>query len=233
MTVAKGEFKYERGMFVAYEPGSDIGREIKFRFNPESISRSITLETAGGGGGGVEGAAPGGAAPAGASASAGEASGDAKSGTVKESFSIQIRLDFADREGKGLDEKLGIAPEIAAIEDLMYPAETERDASSDGSNPVRPARDRPTVYLQWGPRRRLPVRIVSLKIDESVYNAQLNPVRAEIEASLEVLGAAEALGNKSVESALALRDKNRRDLAGLYHDTRASQDAATEPAASA
>nr|MDQ3823498.1 hypothetical protein [Actinomycetota bacterium] len=160
----------------------------------------------------------------------GEASGDARSGAVKESFSVQIRLDFADREesASGLDPELGIAPELAAIEDLLYPAETEREASSDGSEPVSPARDRPTIHFLWG-RRRLPVRIASLKIDESVYNAKLYPVRAEIEASLEVLGQAEALGDTAVEPALKDRDASRRELARMYHDTRASQSSNTPP----
>ena len=42
---------------------------------------------------------------------------------MKESFTVQIRLDFADRDEavSGLDEEFGIAPEIAAIEDLLLP----------------------------------------------------------------------------------------------------------------
>ena len=47
--------------FIAYEPGGypDKKRVIPFRFNPESLSRSVAVE-AGQSGGGVEGAAPGG-----------------------------------------------------------------------------------------------------------------------------------------------------------------------------
>jgi hypothetical protein len=137
--------------------------------NPESLSRTVSVET-GQSGGGVEGAAPGAAA-----APAGEASADSASGTLKESFSVQIRVDFADREQSvsHLDEKLGIAPEIAAIEDLVYPAPTESEASSDGTAPVRPARPRPTVLFVWGKDRVLG-RIASLKIDESVYNDHHN-----------------------------------------------------------
>ena len=222
-----GEFRYTRGAFIAYEPGGypDKYRMIPFRFNPESISRSVSVE-APQGGGGVEGAAPGGAAPA-----SGEASADSTGGAMKESFSIQIRLDFADREEStsGLDPELGIAPEVAAIEDLLYPAETEADASSDGSEPVRPARPRRTVVFVWG-RRRLPVRIASLKIDESVYNAELNPVRAEIEASLEVLGEAEARDDPAVRPALDHTDAGRRELARMYHDATASQTSNVQPA---
>ena len=215
------EFGYVRGAFIAYEPDGYPGdkRVIPFRFNPEALSRTIAIE-GGETGGGVEGAAPGAAA-----APAAEASADPAGGTLKESFSVQIRVDFADREESvnGLDEEFGIAPEIAAIEDLLYPAETESEASSDGSEPVRAAARRPTVLFVWGRKRVLPVRIASLKIDESVYNNHLNPVRAEIEASLEVLGGSQVLADPAVRSALDHTSAGRRELARMYYDNTASQ----------
>jgi len=215
-----GELGYLRGAFIAYEPGGypDRKRVIPFRFNPESLSRTVAVE-AGQAGGGVEGAAPGAAAEPSA-----ETSADA-GGTLKESFSVQIRVDFADREESvsGLDAEFGVAPEIAAIEDLLYPAETEAEASSDGTEPVRPARPRPTVLFVWGRKRVLPVRIASLKIDETLYNEHLNPVRAELEASLELLGEAEARDDPAVRSALDHTDVGRRELARMFYDRTAAQ----------
>ena len=54
-----GELGYLRGALIAYDPGGYPGkrRVIPFRFNPESLTRTVTVE----GGqhpGGVEGAAP-------------------------------------------------------------------------------------------------------------------------------------------------------------------------------
>ena len=69
------------------------------------------------------------------------------------------------------------------------------------------------MLFVWGRKRVLPVRIASLKIDESVYNNHLNPVRAEIEASLEVLGEAEARDDPAVRSALDHTNAGRRELA--------------------
>jgi hypothetical protein len=212
---------YVRGAFIAYEPLGypDKKRVIPFRFNPESLSRTLSVE-AGESGGGVEGAAPRSAPPP-----ASEASADASSGALKESFSVVIRLDFADREESlsGLDPKLGIAPEIAAIEELLYPAATQAQAASDGSEPVRKAADRPTVLFVWGQKRVLPVRIASLKIDESFYNSELNPIRAEIEASLEVLGEAEAQHNAAVRPALDYTHKARQELAKLFYAKASTQ----------
>lgn len=235
-----GELGYLRGAFIAYEPGGypDKKRLIPFRFNPESLSRSLSVE-AGQSGGGVEGAAPGAAA-----APAGEASADASSGTIKESFTVAIRVDLADRgravslspdesdqgqELTGLDEEFGILPEIAALEDLLYPAETDSQATSDGSEPVYAASPRPTVLFVWGRKRVLPVRIASLKIDESVYNTHLNPVRAEIEASLEVLGEAEALKDAAVRAALDHTHSVRRDLARQFYENTSSQGSRFQP----
>lgn len=214
------EISYERAAFIAYEPQGypDKRRLIPFRFNPEGLSRTVNVQ----GGQKAPGVETGrGAAPA----PPAEASADGGAATVKESFTIHIRLDFADRDPglTTLDEQYGIAPEIAAIEDLMYPAPSDADASSDGTEAVRAASPRPTVLLVWGRRNVVPVRITSLKIDESVYNTALNPVRADIEAALEVLGEPEARDDLAVRSALDKLTSDRRNLAQMYYQNTSVQ----------
>lgn len=214
------EISYERAAFIAYEPQGypDKRRFIPFRFNPEGLSRTVNVQ----GGQKPPGVESGrGAAPA----PTAEAPADGGAATVKESFSIHIRLDFADRDPglTTLDEQYGIAPEIAAIEDLMYPAPSDADASSDGTQAVQAASPRPTVLLVWGRRNVVPVRITSLKIDETVYNTALNPVRAEIEAALEVLGEAEARADLAVRSALDKLTSDRRNLAQMYYQNTSAQ----------
>ncbi|MFB4317341.1 hypothetical protein [Actinomadura sp. 21ATH] len=214
------ELNYVRAAFIAYEPGGypDRRRVIPFRVNPESLSRTVAAE--------------GGQRPAGVESgrgatppASGEAPADAAAAAVKHSFTVQIRLDFADRDPAltNLDEQYGIAPDIAAVEDLMYPAQTDADASSDGTEAVRAASPRPTVLLVWGRKRVLPVRITALKIEESVFNTELHPVRAELEASLEVLGEAEAQADLAVRSALDDLGARRRELARMYYDNTAAQ----------
>ena len=215
------ELNYLRGAFIASAPRdeSQRSRVIPFRFNPEALQRQLTVE-AGQSPAGTEGAAP--AATTDVSA---ETSADAAMGARKESFSVQIRLDFADRDAavSTLDEQYGIAPEIAAIEDLLYPVETDAEASSDGSDGVRAKRARPAVLFVWGKKRVLPVRIASLQINESMFNDQLNPVRAEIDVSLEVLGEADVLDTPGARSALEQTQAGRQELARMYYDNTASQ----------
>ena len=214
------EISYERAAFIAYEPQGypDKRRVIPFRFNPEGLSRTVNVQ----GGERPPSVESGqGAAPS----PSGEAAAEGGAATVKESFTIRIRLDYADRDPglTTLDEQYGVSPEIAAIEELMYAAPSDAAASSDGTEAVRAASPRPTVLLVWGRRNVVPVRIASLKIDESVYNTALNPVRAEIEASLEVLGEAEARADLAVRSALDKLTSDRRNLAQMYDQNTSAQ----------
>jgi len=221
------ELNYARGGFIVYAPGGypDQKRVIPFRFNPESLVRTVAVQAAPAGGG-VQGAqARSSASGPAAAASADAAGGDQSSGALKETFSVVIRLDFADRQESltGFDDKEGIAPEIAAIESLLYPATVASHAASDGTEPVRVAAARPTVLFVWGPNRVVPVRITQLKIDEAVYNNLLNPVRAEIEATLEVVGTAEARDDKAVQAALDHTDQERKRLAESFFQHTAAQ----------
>jgi len=209
------EIGYAKAKFIVSEPGAKKTdppreREIPFSINPESLSRSVTVEAAKSGGG-VEGAA--GKAPSGKAA---DGKADPGAGAVKETFSIKIRLDFAeDRIGAAAtgDDVYGIAPDIAAIEDLVHPVRT--DAGLKTAKGV--TAPRPTVLLAWGPHQVIPVRIASLKIEESVYNKDLYPMRAEIEVTLEVLGTAEALNRKDVNGRIAQRQRERKVMANRFY----------------
>jgi hypothetical protein len=216
-----GSTNFRSGAFVAYEPDdpATVSRFIPFRFNPETLVRDVSVEQGEGGG------APSGAAAKAGADAASEQGADANSGTLKESLSVLVRLDFADRDqtAANLPPEFGIAPEIAALEDLLYPAEAPSDAPADGSEPVKARAKRPTILFVWGEKRVLPVRITSMNISETLFNARLYPIRAEIEVGLEVLSETDARDNTRVRSALDFTGSNRRDLARLYLDNTASQ----------
>lgn len=213
---------YLRGAFIAYEPGGypDRKRVIPFRFNPESLNRQLSVEQ--GEGGGQTGAA---AAGGGGGSTPGEQGADASSGSLKEAFSVQIRVDLAERvEGaEQLDPALGIAPEIAALEELLHPVEAESEAPSDGTEPTQARPQRWTVLFVWGRKRVYPIRITGMTINETFHNAELNPVRAEIDVSAEVLGESDARDNVAVSSALEFTASKRRELAQSFFDRTASQ----------
>lgn len=213
---------YVRGAFIAYDPGgypndATKKRVIPFRFNPEGLSRTLAVEAAAGSEG-VQGAAATGGSTT-------EQAADAVSGTLKETFNVAIRLDFVDRleSAVGLDEELGVLPEISALEDLLYASESGTPPSSDGQEPVQARAPRPTVLFIWGRRRVFPVRIAQMTINETLHNSQLNPIRAEIEVSLELLREGDARGNTAVSDALRFTSDNRRRFARQFLERAAAQ----------
>ncbi|MEL6343779.1 MAG: hypothetical protein AAFV53_11650 [Myxococcota bacterium] len=215
--------KYLRGAFIAYDPGgypNDAAKKrvLPFRFNPEGLSRSITVEQAQGSGG-TQGAGGSGGDDA------DQQSADSSSGTLKETLTVQIRLDLHDRHeaSRDLDAALGILPEIAALEDLLYPAPSETQASSDAREPVQARAPRPTVLLVWGRKRVYPVRITGMTINETMHNAELYPTRALVDVQLEVLSEADAKDNQAVTDALKFTGDHRRRLARDFLDRTASQ----------
>lgn len=215
---------YVRGAFVGYSPNSSkiIDQPphiIPFRFNPESLSRALSFQ--------------GGSNPANATAdnkvdgpqgtadSSQQKSGNVpadKAGGFRETLSLKLRFDVHERDQltRLLPPALGVAPELAALELLMHPAEEEK--------PVRPGVDveslRPTVLLVWGPRL-MPVRVASMQIEEALHNAFLQPVRAEVTVSLEMLP---TYGQDDVVQAAHRYMRIKRiGLARLFHATAAAQ----------
>ncbi|MDT1061996.1 hypothetical protein RM190_09025 [Paracoccus sp. CPCC 101403] len=218
------QINFVQGAFAVYNPDdtSVMSGFIPFRFNPETLTRQLQLEQAQGGA--DKGATPG-AQGAGQGGTSGEQGADASSGTLKESFSVLLRFDLAEREEtrSSLPIEFGVMPEISALEELLYPVESESEAPSDGSEPVRARGRRPIVLFVWGERRVVPVKITGMSIAETFFNGKLYPVRAEIEVGLEVLGEAEARDNTRVSSSLGFTGANRRKMARLYLDTTADQ----------
>lgn len=212
---------FTQGAFAVYNPDDTavMASFIPFRFNPELLTRQLQLEQAQGAEGGAEPGAQG------SGGSSGEQGADASSGALKESFSVVLRFDLADRveAHSSLPVEFGVLPEISALEELLYPVESETEAPSDGSEPVRARGRRPIVLFIWGERRVVPVKITGMAIAETFFNGKLYPVRAEIEVGLEVLGEAEARDNTRVQSSLNFTAANRRKMARLYLDTTADQ----------
>lgn len=216
------ESLYLRGALVAYAPQARSLTEplayLPFRFNPESISRSFSASQ------GLQSQpADDGKTTSRPDAEAAAVPSNASSGSFRESFSLRLRFDVHEREQTVslLPPALGVTPELAALETLMAPADDGlRLSFEEEGHPVRP--EPPTLLLVWGPRVT-PVRLTALRIDETVYNAFLNPVRAEVEASFEVIsGKDKAQGAlvQGVHQAMALK---RRSLAALFLSNTAAQ----------
>lgn len=224
--MADDRLSFQQGALAVFDGNStedlsSLSRFIPFRFNPEELSRQLSIEQAEG-----QGSQPaaGGAAASSDSGSADQGA-DADSGSLKEAFSVLLRFDLAYREERSsnMPVEYGVLPEISALEDLMHPVENADDQPSDGSEPTRARSRRPLVLFVWGERRVVPVKIVGMAINETYFNGQLYPTRAEVELSFETLGEGDARDNTRVASSLKFTADNRRKMARIYLETTSSQ----------
>lgn len=148
---------------------------VVFQFNPDRISRTPSL---------VRPPAP--------TSGAGNTDAGQQPGEPGESISFSLRLDATDQLAaiNPIAAGAGILPALSALELLMVPkgALSIDLFGAAGAKPHQHPPDRlPTVLFFWGPMRILPVTIGSMNISETQYDPLLNPVRAEISLSLQVL----------------------------------------------
>jgi hypothetical protein len=89
----------------------------------------------------------------------------------REVVNFTISVDATDglERGDTVTGQLGVFPMISALELLLYPA--------------------PGTLTVWvsGARRILPVRILELLFNEQAFDGALNPIRAEVSVSMQVL----------------------------------------------
>jgi hypothetical protein len=147
---------------------------IPFQYNPETLSRTLAPT----------------APPGGGMGSASEAL--RLSGPPKETIQLEIQLDATDALAIGDSAAIGsgVAPQLAALELLLYPPSGQAVSNEDSAlagiiEVVAPVA--PLCVLVWGPQRALPVRLTQLTITEEAFDANLNPIRAKVSLSFQVL----------------------------------------------
>ena len=103
-------------------------------------------------------------------------------------------MDISDKlnEGDPIAENLGIAPQLAALELMIYPKKLSLASmaieivGSEGWNYLQ--KDNPPIILFiWGRKRVLPAYITNLNIKEQEFDTNLNPRRATVSVALEVI----------------------------------------------
>jgi hypothetical protein len=113
-------------------------------------------------------------------------------GAPKESITLSIEIDAADQleQGNLIAAVSGIHPTLAALELMLYPKNStviQNDLLSLlGTIEIIPV-DGPMILFVWGPARVLPVRMTGFSITEEAYDTLLNPIRAKVDLSLNVL----------------------------------------------
>jgi hypothetical protein len=85
---------------------------------------------------------------------------------------------------------VGVHPPLAALEMLLYPKSAVVIANTVLAalgNIEIIAPEAPMTLFVWGPARVVPVRITSLSITEEQFDTLLNPTRAKVDLTMNVL----------------------------------------------
>src|SRR5580765_1589096 len=165
-----------KGGLVQVDPDtSKVLRVIALQYNPATLTRTLQLQASG------------------------ESGGDRTEalrlkGAAVETVKVEVEIDATDRlddpEGNPDAVELGIHPQLAALEGLVYPRADDLQANDtlagSGTLEVLPL-EAPMLLFVWSKQRVVPVRITELSVTEEAFDIALNPIRAKVSLGLRVL----------------------------------------------
>ncbi len=169
-----------KGGIVLIDPDtSAVQRVIPLQYNPDTLTR--TLQPQGVSSGGAGGAAQ-------------RSEALRLTGPPIETIKLDAELDAADQlefpEGDPAAAALGVAPQLAALEIIVYPTSAQLQSNNRlagaGTLEIAPMQAPLTLFV-WSKNRILPVRLTDFTITEEAFDPALNPIRAKISLSMRVL----------------------------------------------
>lgn len=162
-----------KGAIVGLDLVNPLASVIVFQYNPDTLTRSLQAQAAGG------------------------ASGDRSEpmrlkGAPIETIKLDVEIDATDQleRGDATATGMGISPQLSALEMLLYPKSLQVILNTAllaaGTIEVIPPMAVFTLFI-WGPKRIVPVRLTDFSITEEAHDPSLNPIRAKVSLGLRVL----------------------------------------------
>ncbi len=174
MTSFPGSPKLLKGGIVLLDPDTGVPVQIVvLQYNPDTLSRTLQLQ-------GI-----------------GPEPGDRlealrlKSPPL-ETIKLEAEIDATDQMelNDTTVAQLGIYPQLAALEVMVYPTSGQlRDNNSQSNSGVLEIApmEAPLSLFVWSQVRVLPVRLTEFSITEEAFDPNLNPIRAKISLGMRVL----------------------------------------------
>ena len=109
-----------------------------------------------------------------------------------ESIKLEAEIDATDQmeAGDPTTAQLGVYPQLAALEMLVYPSSAQlrgnQSQSQTGTLEIAPM-ESPMAVFVWSQQRVLPVRLTDFSITEEAFDPNLNPIRAKVSLGMRVL----------------------------------------------
>jgi hypothetical protein len=161
-----------KGAIVGIDLLNPLASVIVFQYNPDTMTRRLEAQAAGGEGSRSEALR--------------------LKGAPVETITLEVEIDATDQleTAAAKATALGIYPQLSALEMLLYPKTALVVANTilmaAGSIEIIPPAAPFTLFL-WGPKRILPVRLSEFSITEEAFDVNLNPTRAKVSLGLRVL----------------------------------------------
>jgi hypothetical protein len=172
MSSFPGSPRLLKGAIIGVDMFNPLASIAVFQYNPDTVTRTLQVQ------------------------SSGEAGARAEAMRLKgppvETLKLDIELDATDQleTGEGLATKLGIYPQLSALEMLVYPKSALVIANTillaAGTIEIVPPMGPFTLFVS-GLKRVVPVRLTELTITEEAHDAALNPIRAKVSLVLRIL----------------------------------------------
>src|ERR1044071_4433368 len=163
-----------KGGLVLIDPDSSaVQRIIVLQYNPDTLSRSLQPQTV-------------------------KESGDRSeamrlTGPPVETIKLDAEIDATDQlefpDQNPNAAQLGIHPQLAALETLVYPTTGQLQANNAlaqaGTLEIVPMETPLTLFI-WSKNRILPVRLTDFSVTEEAFDPALNPIRAKVGLGMRV-----------------------------------------------
>ena len=174
MSSFPGSPQLVRGGIVLLDPQSAaVQRIIVLQYNPDTLSRSLQSQAV-------------------------ELGGQNRSEALRlkgppvETIKLDAELDATDALEASDDTagRLGILPQLAALESLVYPTSEQllqnNALAKQGKLEIAPM-EAPLSLFIWSRSRIVPVRVTDFSVTEEAFDPSLNPIRAKVSLGMRVL----------------------------------------------
>ena len=166
-----------KGGIVTMDPDTSVVKSvIALQYNPDSLSRTLQIQSLPGGQDGVR------------------VDALRLRGPAIETIKLEAELDATDQlefpTQNPLTVQYGLHPQLAQLEMLVNPTvETllADDAMANaGTLEIIPL-EQPLTLFVWSSSRVIPVRLTDFSITEEAFDQNLNPIRAKVSLGMRVL----------------------------------------------
>lgn len=197
-----GSPRVVKGGIVLLDAASGTAqRVIALQYNPDTITRTLSVRSVGGESGDRSQALRLNAPPT-------------ETIRVEAEIDATDQLEHPDQFPDAVSS--GIHPQLAALESMLSPTSSQLAANdakaSSGTLEIIPM-ESPLAVFVWSAHRIVPVRLNEMTVTEEAFDPALNPIRAKVDLTMRVL-TVDDLGYRHRGGTLFLAQLRRKEALG-------------------